>query len=158
MGRFVKRPNFKCPHCGSSMYIRSSRQQHPLLRALGLQCSNFCCGFFCRWKLWNYTSNLSQCYAQSYYPTPNTRSNQCRTESGKRWTHGRSKRWLNFYFLLSSWERSSTVIYFLNLFMAYRIYKWYLTIQLIGLHFSNGLFEVLYLVLVSCLLWLFLLK
>lgn len=27
------------------MYIRSSRQQHPLLRALGLQCSNFCCGF-----------------------------------------------------------------------------------------------------------------
>ncbi|RSC23027.1 hypothetical protein EGS47_09850 [Acinetobacter sp. FDAARGOS_515] len=45
MGRFVKRPNFKCPHCGSSMYIRSSRQQHPLLRALGLQCSNFCCGF-----------------------------------------------------------------------------------------------------------------
>ena len=27
------------------MFIRSSRQQHPLLREIGLQCSNYLCGF-----------------------------------------------------------------------------------------------------------------
>lgn len=29
------------------MFIRSSKPQHPLLRSIGLQCSNYQCGFTC---------------------------------------------------------------------------------------------------------------
>lgn len=30
------------------MFIRSSKAQHPLLRSIGLQCSNYQCGFTAR--------------------------------------------------------------------------------------------------------------
>lgn len=40
---------FSCPHCGlSHLQIRSSKQQHPLLKLLYLQCTNVKCGFTCQ--------------------------------------------------------------------------------------------------------------
>ncbi len=34
-----------CPHCSAKLTIRSSKQQHVLLRSIWLQCSNVMCGF-----------------------------------------------------------------------------------------------------------------
>ncbi|MFW2077511.1 ogr/Delta-like zinc finger family protein [Acinetobacter sp. ULE_I010] len=36
---------FKCPHCGSSLPVRSSEMESPILKRLYLQCSNFDCSF-----------------------------------------------------------------------------------------------------------------
>lgn len=41
----MKKPKHKCPHCCSTMTIRSSIQQHPLLRTIYMQCLNYKCGF-----------------------------------------------------------------------------------------------------------------
>jgi len=35
----------KCPHCGESLWIRSSEQVDPLLKRLYGQCTNLHCGF-----------------------------------------------------------------------------------------------------------------
>ena len=35
----------KCPHCGESLWIRSSEQVDPLLKRLYGQCTNLRCGF-----------------------------------------------------------------------------------------------------------------
>lgn len=34
----------RCPHCQSSIRVRNSVAQHPLLRAMYLQCTNLACG------------------------------------------------------------------------------------------------------------------
>ena len=42
------RPQILCPHCQvSKLRIRSSEQNHPLLKVLWLQCPNLLCGFTC---------------------------------------------------------------------------------------------------------------
>lgn len=38
---------FKCPHCVSALAIRSSREEHAILKTLWFQCSNVHCGFTC---------------------------------------------------------------------------------------------------------------
>lgn len=37
----------RCPHCASVMLIRTSKNIHPLLKILYLQCKNYQCGFSC---------------------------------------------------------------------------------------------------------------
>lgn len=37
----------RCPHCEALMLVRTSKNIHPLLKTLYLQCKNFECGFTC---------------------------------------------------------------------------------------------------------------
>ena len=42
------RPQMPCPHCqATTLRIRSSQQNHPLLKKIWLQCPNLMCGFTC---------------------------------------------------------------------------------------------------------------
>lgn len=42
------RPQLLCPHCESTnLRIRSSQQEHKLLKRIWLQCPNLFCGFSC---------------------------------------------------------------------------------------------------------------
>ncbi|MFC2994850.1 ogr/Delta-like zinc finger family protein [Acinetobacter sichuanensis] len=47
----ARKSNHQCPHCTSSMSIRTSKNIHPLFRILYFQCSNFKCGFTCSGNL-----------------------------------------------------------------------------------------------------------
>ena len=43
------RPQLMCPHCKlTNLQIRSSVQEHALLKTIFLQCRNVLCGFTCR--------------------------------------------------------------------------------------------------------------
>ncbi|MBF7683880.1 ogr/Delta-like zinc finger family protein [Acinetobacter sp. B5B] len=45
------RSSFKCPHCQSSLAIRSSKKESELFRVAYYQCSNTFCGFTARGEL-----------------------------------------------------------------------------------------------------------
>lgn len=42
-----KKSNYQCPHCASSMFVRTSKIMHPLSRLLYFQCGNHECSFSC---------------------------------------------------------------------------------------------------------------
>lgn len=40
----MKRSAFKCPCCGSELFIRTSREETPCFRSIWYQCGNVVCG------------------------------------------------------------------------------------------------------------------
>jgi predicted RNA-binding Zn-ribbon protein involved in translation (DUF1610 family) len=57
---------FKCPNCGGKIRIRNSVEQHPLLRAMYLQCTNVNCGATYRAGL-----EITHLMSPSAMPNPN---------------------------------------------------------------------------------------
>ncbi|MCV6588301.1 MAG: ogr/Delta-like zinc finger family protein [Marinobacterium sp.] len=58
-------PRNKCPHCGHAMQIRNSNSEHPLMRAMYLQCTNIICGATFRGNL-----ELTHTLSPSASPNP----------------------------------------------------------------------------------------
>ena len=48
---YVFKTRMHCPHCTNPMNVRSSRQQHPLLKIVYFQCQNVECSFSCQANL-----------------------------------------------------------------------------------------------------------
>ena len=72
----------KCPHCGESLWIRSSEQVDPLLKRLYGQCTNLHCGFTAQGFL-TWDAELSP----SAMPNPNIHLPKSAAKQNKTGTH-----------------------------------------------------------------------